>query len=160
MGPVLSSLAALVSGLVFGLGLIVSGMTNPLKVQNFLDPLGTFDPSLAFVMGGAIAVALPGFWLVRKRGRPLFAERLRLPAKRDVDTPLVGGAVLFGVGWGLAGYCPGPALTAVPFANTGTLVFVAAMIAGFYLARLLRPGAADGAAVPDSFTTPAKETHR
>lgn len=133
--------SALLAGLVFGIGLIVSGMINPQKVQNFLDVFGAWDPSLAFVMGGAIAVAAPGFWLVLRRARPLFAQSFSLPQRRDIDARLVSGATLFGIGWGLSGYCPGPALTALPLLSEGTVVFVAALVAGFWLAKRLRPQA-------------------
>lgn len=126
-----------ISGLIFGLGLLVSGMANPLKVQNFLDVFGHWDPSLAFVMGGAIAVTLPGFFLLKKRERPLIAPEFRWPGRTDIDARLVGGAALFGIGWGLGGFCPGPALTALPFLTTGVLVFVPAMLAGFVLAKMI-----------------------
>lgn len=131
--------SALLAGLLFGLGLVVSGMADPLKVQNFLDPIGTWDPSLAFVIGGAILVALPGFRLVRRRAAPLFAARFRMPTRSDIDGRLVAGAAVFGIGWGLAGYCPGPVLTALPLGAPGTLVFVPAMFLGIFLARLTRP---------------------
>jgi len=131
-------LSALLAGLLFGLGLVVSGMADPLKVQNFLDPLGAWDPSLAFVMGGAILVALPGFRLVRRRAAPLFAATFRMPTRSDIDGRLIAGAGVFGIGWGLGGFCPGPALTALPLGAAGTLVFVPAMLAGIYLARLAR----------------------
>jgi uncharacterized membrane protein YedE/YeeE len=131
--------SALLVGLLFGLGLVVSGMADPLKVQNFLDPIGTWDPSLAFVMAGAILVALPGFRLVRRRAAPLFAARFRMPTRSDIDSRLIAGAAVFGIGWGLAGYCPGPVLTAVPLGAPGTLVFVPAMFLGIFLARLTRP---------------------
>ncbi|MSU88012.1 YeeE/YedE family protein [Rhodobacteraceae bacterium 2CG4] len=127
---------ALLSGLIFGLGLVLSGMANPAKVLNFLDLAGSWDPSLAFVMGGAIAVTAPGFALLtRRRERPLHAARFHLPTARDLDPRLLGGAAVFGVGWGLGGFCPGPALTALPVAATGTLVFVPTMLAGMWLAR-------------------------
>ena len=127
---------ALVSGLLFGLGLIVSGMSDPAKVLNFLDVFGTWDPSLAFVMGGAILVTAPGFaWLTRNRSQPLFASRFRIPTDTRVDPKLLSGAAIFGVGWGLGGFCPGPALTALPIAATGTLVFVPFMLGGMWLAR-------------------------
>ncbi|MGR3464956.1 DUF6691 family protein [Limimaricola sp.] len=127
---------ALLSGLIFGFGLIVSGMSDPAKVLNFLDLFGTWDPSLAFVMGGAIAVTAPGFaWLTRRRSRPLFDSAFRLPTRTDLDPRLLTGAAIFGVGWGLGGFCPGPALTALPIAATGTLIFVPFMLGGMWLAR-------------------------
>lgn len=133
--------SALIAGLIFGLGLIISGMTNPLKVQNFLDVFGSWDPSLAFVMGGAIAVTAPGFWLLQKRQAPLFAPRFQLPTRQDFDTRLITGAALFGVGWGMAGLCPGPAITAVPLGLNGLVVFVPAMLAGMVVAKLAAPRA-------------------
>ena len=130
--PVLS---ALVAGLIFGLGLIISGMANPAKVLNFLDVFGTWDPSLAFVMGGAIAVTLPGYRVLHGRSQPMFAEKFSWPTRTDLDPRLIGGAALFGIGWGLIGFCPGPALTALTVGHASTLVFVPAMLAGMWVAR-------------------------
>lgn len=127
---------ALLSGFVFGLGLIISGMANPAKVLNFLDVFGTWDPSLAFVMGGAIAVTAPGFALLfRKRQTPYFESTFHMPSRNDLEPKLLTGAVIFGVGWGLGGFCPGPALTALPVAATGTLIFVPFMVVGMWIAR-------------------------
>ena len=127
---------ALLSGLVFGLGLIISGMADPAKVLNFLDLFGTWDPSLAFVMGGAIAVTAPGFAILfHRRDAPLFDSKFRLPTRTDLDPRLLAGAAIFGTGWGLGGFCPGPALTALPMAASGTLVFVPTMLIGMWLAR-------------------------
>lgn len=123
------------TGLVFGLGLVVSGMSDPAKVLNFLDLFGSWDPSLAFVMGGAVLVTFVGYRLTWAREVPLLGGRFDLPTREDLDPRLVGGAALFGLGWGLGGFCPGPALTALPLAAPGTLVFVPAMIAGMWLAR-------------------------
>lgn len=117
-------------GLTFGLGLILAGMVDPAKVQNFLDVAGTWDPSLAFVMMGAIAVTSIGYVLVRRLGKPIFESEFQFPKKTDIDAKLVTGSVLFGIGWGLGGLCPGPALTALPLAAPGTLAFVPAMLAG------------------------------
>ncbi|MGB7183888.1 MAG: YeeE/YedE family protein [Burkholderiaceae bacterium] len=147
----MKTIASLMSGMVFGLGLLISGMANPAKVQNFLDLMGTWDPSLAFVMGGAIAVTLPGFILLRRRVGPLFHDVFHFPTATDVDVPLLTGAAIFGVGWGLGGFCPGPALTALPMGNTGTYVFVAFMLFGMMLARWYRslkiePGSARASA--------------
>jgi len=125
----------LLAGILFGMGLILSGMANPAKVQNFLDLFGKWDPSLAFVMGGAIAVTMPGFWLVQKRSMPLFANSFSMPIRSDVDGRLITGAALFGIGWGVGGFCPGPAITAVPLAAPGTLVFVVTMLVGMALAK-------------------------
>ena len=126
----MKNLVTLLSGLVFGFGLLLSGMANPAKVQNFLDLFVTWDPSLAFVMGGAIAVTMPGFWLVTRRSKPFFTDVFHLPTRTDFDARLITGAAIFGVGWGLGGFCPGPAMTALPLAAEGTLIFVATMLTG------------------------------
>lgn len=123
-------LSALAAGLVFGLGLIVSGMVNPAKVLNFLDVAGQWDPSLAFVMAGAAATVFAGYRLVLKRSGPLFAERFNLPGATRIDARLIGGAAMFGIGWGLVGFCPGPALTALGTGAAPALIFVVAMLAG------------------------------
>ena len=128
-------------GLIFGLGLVVSGMSNPAKVLNFLDigsiPAGGWDPSLAFVMAGAVAVTFAGFRVVLARSRPLFAERFHLPTRRELDLRIVAGPAIFGIGWGLAGFCPGPAFTALGFGAVPAFIFVAAMLLGMWLARYL-----------------------
>lgn len=131
-------LAALLAGLLFGVGLALSGMTDPAVVLGFLDIAGAWNPTLAFVMAGALAVTLVGYRLVLPRGRALLEPRLALPTASAIDAPLIGGAALFGVGWGLAGYCPGPALASLAAAQPGTIVFVAAMLVGMVAARLLR----------------------
>ena len=136
------SIANLLAGLIFGLGLLISGMANPAKVQNFLDLAGTFDPSLIFVMAGAVMVTFAGYRLVLRRPRPVLAERFYLPTAKDIDARLVGGAALFGIGWGLSGFCPGPAIVSLPLLATGTLIFVPAMLAGIAVARLLMQGKA------------------
>jgi uncharacterized membrane protein YedE/YeeE len=126
-------------GLIFGVGLLVSGMSDPAKVLNFLDlggiGPGTWDPSLAFVMAGAIAVTFIGYKFVLKRSQPLFAEKFNLPGKADIDRRVILGPAIFGIGWGLAGFCPGPALTALGFGAPAAFLFVAAMLAGMVLAR-------------------------
>jgi uncharacterized protein len=127
---------SLIAGLLFGLGLVVSGMSNPAKVLNFLDIAGRWDPSLIFVMIGAIAVSFVGFRLVRKMSRPLTGGTFNWPTATDIDAPLVIGAVAFGVGWGLAGFCPGPALTAVSTFAPGVLVFIGTMIVGLLAGRI------------------------
>lgn len=132
------SLLGLLSGLVFGVGLVVSGMSDPAKVLNFLDVLGTWDPSLAFVMGGASVTAFIGYRLVWRRPRPLALGEFQVPTSSSIDGPLIGGAVLFGLGWGLGGFCPGPAWTALPLAAPGTLVFLPAMLLGMWLMFTLR----------------------
>lgn len=127
-------------GLLFGVGLVVSGMSNPAKVLNFLDLFGTWDPSLAFVMGGAVVVAFIGYRLVLGRDAPVAGDAFQIPTRKDIDMRLAGGAALFGVGWGLGGFCPGPALTAIGLGETGTLVFVPAMFLGMWLARIVAEG--------------------
>jgi len=126
----LQFLFALLAGALFGLGLAVSQMINPAKVIGFLDVSGRWDPTLAFVMLGALAVTGLAFRVILKRSRPWFAERFSLPTKRDIDPRLVGGGALFGIGWGLSGLCPGPALAALVTAQSSVLVFVGAMLAG------------------------------
>lgn len=122
--------AALLAGLVFGLGLIVSGMANPAKVLGFLDITGQWDPSLAFVMAGAIAVGMVAFALAGRRSSSLLGAEMRLPSKRSIDRRLLAGSALFGVGWGIAGFCPGPALVSLGMGQIKGLVFVAAMLVG------------------------------
>ena len=125
--------ASLLAGLIFGLGLIVSGMANPAKVLGFLDLAGRWDPSLAFVMGGAIAVGLVAFRFARRRTSSFLGEAMRLPTGNRVDRRLLTGSVLFGVGWGIAGFCPGPALVALGMGETKAVLFVAAMLVGMGL---------------------------
>ncbi len=126
-----------VIGLIFGLGLVVSGMSNPAKVLNFLDLAGYWDPSLAFVMGGAVIVAFIGYRIVLQRNAPIFDTKFHVPTRTDVDTRLIIGPALFGIGWGLGGFCPGPALTAIGLGAPGTLIFVPAMLVGMWVARLM-----------------------
>ena len=130
-------LVNLLLGLLFGVGLVVSGMSDPAKVLNFLDFFGSWDPSLAFVMGGAVLVAAVGYRLVKQRQRPVLAESFSLPTRKDIDSRLVVGAAIFGIGWGLGGFCPGPALTSLGLGSSGVLVFLPFMFAGLWLARLL-----------------------
>lgn len=132
---------ALAVGLLFAIGLGIAGMTRPDKVLAFLDVTGAWDPSLALVMFGAVAVHLVGFRLViRRRARPIFGARFELPSPRGVDRRLLAGAALFGVGWGLVGLCPGPALVSIARGSSSILIFVAAMLAGMGLhAALTRP---------------------
>lgn len=128
-------LVSLVAGVVFGLGLAVAEMTNPLKVLDFLDLAGNWDPSLAFVMGGAVMVTLVAFRFVLRRPVPLYGDRFHLPTLTQLDRKLLGGAALFGIGWGLAGYCPGPALATILSGNSETWLFVPAMLVGGALQR-------------------------
>ena len=124
---------ALLAGLVFGLGLLLSGMADPAKVLGFLDLAGAWDPSLMFVMGGAIGVGAVAFALARRRRRSLLGEPMQLPTKTSIDRRLIIGALLFGAGWGLAGFCPGPAVVALGVGETKAVVFVLAMLAGMGL---------------------------
>ena len=124
---------ALLCGLIFGIGLIVSGMADPSKVLGFLDLAGPWDPSLALVMAGAIAVGVAGFRLAGRRSRSLLGLDMKLPASRQIDRRLIGGSIAFGVGWGVAGFCPGPALVALGMGEWKAVVFVAAMLAGMAL---------------------------
>lgn len=127
------------AGLLFGVGLVVAGMADPAKVLNFLDVFGSWDPSLAFVMGGAALTTFIGYRLVLSRlRRPLLLPGFQLPTRQDIDRDLLLGAATFGVGWGIGGFCPGPAWNALSLAAPGTLVFLPAMLAGMALATLLR----------------------
>lgn len=130
------NIAALVAGILFGLGLAVSQMINPAKVVGFLDIFGLWDPSLIFVMAGAVMVAFAGFRLVRSRPAPLLAARFELPTRRDLDGRLIGGAAVFGIGWGLTGFCPGPAIASLAFGIPDSVIFVAAMALGAWLQQV------------------------
>jgi uncharacterized membrane protein YedE/YeeE len=136
----MSFLVNLGLGLLFGIGLVISGMADPAKVLNFLDLFGTWDPSLAFVMGGAVIVAFFGYRLVLKRPAPIVGDRFHLPTRKDIDSQIIAGPAIFGLGWGLGGFCPGPALTALGLGATGTLAFIPAMIFGMWAARLMAQG--------------------
>lgn len=128
---------ALLSGLLFGIGLIVSGMANPAKVMGFLDITRVWDPSLAFVMGGAISVGFFAFRMAARRKRPLCGDKMHLPTANHIDKRLVGGALLFGIGWGLAGICPGPGLVLLGAGFRQGVIFVLAMLAGMLLFQWL-----------------------
>ena len=117
-------------GVLFGIGLIISGMSNPQKILNFLDLAGNWDPSLIFVMGGAILVGLAGFYLASKRSEAFFGGALHIPTRRDISKPLIIGSLIFGAGWGIAGFCPGPAIVALGAGHLKAFVFVLAMLAG------------------------------
>jgi uncharacterized protein len=135
MGKIVS---ALVCGAIFGIGIAISGMANPAKVMNFFDPLGTWDPSLAFVMGGALATTALGYRLVfRRQSAPLLDRQFHLPTASVIDAKLVGGSALFGIGWGISGFCPGGAIPALGFAPWPTALFLVAMTAGMAAARLV-----------------------
>jgi uncharacterized membrane protein YedE/YeeE len=129
--------ASFLAGLVFGFGLILSGMANPAKVLGFLDLAGAWDPSLALVMAGAIAVALFAFALARKRTKSYLGLDMKMPAARRIDRRLIGGSIVFGIGWGIAGFCPGPGLVALGMGEWKAAVFVAAMLSGMALFELL-----------------------
>lgn len=131
-------LSAFLIGAVFGLGIVISGMGNPAKVQNFFDVFGSWDPSLSFVMGGALAVVLPGYALIfRRRSEPLLEAEYRLPTRTAIDGRLVGGAAIFGVGWGIVGYCPGGAIPVIGLLDPSIFLFIAAMLAGIAATRAL-----------------------
>lgn len=132
-------LSALISGIVFGLGIAISGMGNPAKVMNFFDPFGTWDPSLAFVMGGALVVTAIGYRLVfGARKAPVLDATFHLPTSTAIDARLIGGSALFGVGWGISGFCPGGAIPALGFAPWPTALFLISMGGGILLARWLQ----------------------
>lgn len=127
----------MISGILFGLGLSVSAMINPTVVLNFLDFLGNWDPALMFVMGGALVVTTIGYPIVFKKKSPLFTAKFSLPEKTDIDKNLVLGASIFGIGWGLVGYCPGPALAGLILLQQETFIFVAAMVVGIKVAQVM-----------------------
>jgi uncharacterized protein len=130
-------ITAIIAGALFAIGLAISGMTEPAKVTGFLDVTGAWDPSLAFVMAAAIAVHLPLVRLARQRQAPLFDRAFHWPTRRDIDAKLVAGAAIFGVGWGLSGYCPGPALTSLVAGGVPVLVFIGAMLVGLLATRAM-----------------------
>ena len=138
-------LFSLLTGLVFGTGIAISGMMDPAKVLNFFDIAGTWDPSLMFVMGGALIVTFVGYRLVWRRSTPLFEQRFQVPTSTLIDTKLIGGSALFGIGWGIAGFCPGAAIPALGTGRWEVALFLIAVTAGFYVRRLL-PAAPDKAA--------------
>ena len=133
MGEKIGSLFA---GIIFGIGLSISGMVNPGKVIGFLDFFGQWDPSLAIVMGGAVTIYAIGYRLIIKSGKPICAETFHIPKRSDLDMRLISGAILFGAGWGLAGYCPGPAITGLALGFSQTFIFFAAMGAGVIIFKL------------------------
>jgi uncharacterized protein len=129
---------ALVSGVLFGAGVTISGMVNPMKVLNFLDIFGPWDATLMFVIGGGLLVTIVGYRFAMKRRAPLFASSFRIPASENIDARLLGGAALFGLGWGLTGFCPGPAIASMVFGRVESLVFVVAMAVGMILAKQIQ----------------------
>ena len=129
---------ALFSGLIFGLGLTFSSMTNPAKVIGFLDILGTWDPSLGFVMGGAIIITSPLLYFFKNRNHLILDSQIELPNKKNIDFSLVIGALLFGIGWGMVGFCPGPAISSIALLNSFSLLFIGSMIVGFYLSQIIK----------------------
>jgi uncharacterized membrane protein YedE/YeeE len=130
---VFSNASEYLIGVLFGLGLMISGMTNPAKILAFLDLAGAWDPSLLFVMGGAVLVGLIAFYLAKRRTQSFFGGAMQIPTRRDIDRPLIVGSALFGVGWGLAGFCPGPALVSLGSGEIKALVFVLAMLVGMWI---------------------------
>ena len=146
----MAALASLVCGLIFGIGLLISGMTQPQKVLGFLDVLGRWDPTLAFVMAGALVVSAIGYALARRQARPMLAARHLWPTSRDIDRPLIVGSVLFGVGWGLVGLCPGPALENLASLSPRVIGFVVAMIVGMIAKDFWERRAPAAAAVEDA----------
>ena len=122
--------AALASGIVFGFGLSLSGMLNPVRVQGFLDVFGAWDPSLAFVLGGAVVVAFIGVQVMKRMRHPVFSDSFHVPTNRRIDAPLIIGSALFGLGWGIGGFCPGPAVASLSIGISQTVLFVIAMLVG------------------------------
>ncbi|ANW27289.1 transporter [Vibrio coralliilyticus] len=136
MGNAILRISALLSGLLFGIGMALSGMTNPENVIGFLDVTGAWNPSLVFVMGGALLVFAPAYhFLIKSQAKALSGDVLSLPTKVQLDGKLISGAALFGVGWGLAGICPGPAITSLAFGNLDIAIFIASMVSGSLLAK-------------------------
>ena len=131
------TVSAFLVGLAFGLGIMLSGMSNPAKVLNFFDVAGTLDPSLAFVMGGALVVTAIGYRLVFRSVQPLFAPRFLVPTRKDIDVKLVGGSAIFGIGWGLSGFCPGGLVPALGIGEGAPWIAIAAIVAGMMTARVL-----------------------
>lgn len=134
----MGKLIVFISGVLFGAGVTISGMVNPMKVLNFLDISGAWDATLIFVMGAALLVTLIGYQVIFSRKVPMFAPSFQLPTSEDIDAKLLGGAALFGVGWGLSGFCPGPAIASVVFGRMESVTFVIAMAAGMILAKQLQ----------------------
>ena len=134
----MSKIISLVSGIVFGVGLVISKMINPEKVLGFLDLFGNWDPSLAFVMIGALIISSPLFHIIKNKEKPLFAEKFNYSNNKEVNNRLIVGSALFGAGWGLGGLCPGPAISSIALMNINSITFVFAMFFGFYLVKFLK----------------------
>ena len=134
----MSKIISLVSGIIFGVGLVISKMINPEKVLGFLDLFGNWDPSLAFVMIGALIVFSPLFHIIKNKEKPLFAEKFNYSNNKEVNNRLIVGSALFGAGWGLGGLCPGPAISSIALININSITFVFAMFFGFYLVKFLK----------------------
>ena len=134
----MSKIISLVSGIIFGVGLVISEMINPEKVLGFLDLFGNWDPSLAFVMIGALIVSSPLFHIIKNKEKPLFAEKFNYSNNKEVNNRLIVGSTLFGAGWGLGGLCPGPAISSIALININSITFVFAMFFGFYLVKFLK----------------------
>ncbi|WP_083025614.1 DUF6691 family protein [Vreelandella lionensis] len=133
--PAVKTAAGYIAGLLFGLGLAISGMTDPARGLGFLDIAGVWDPTLMFVLGAAVGTTFVGYRLVFARGTPLFSTKFQLPTKQELDAKLLGGAALFGVGWGLSGYCPGPAIASIGGLTLPLLALLAAMVLGWFIAQ-------------------------
>ncbi len=131
-------ISSFIAGLLFGLGLILSGMTDPAKVIGFLDITGAWNPSLAFVMAGAVLVSYFAFRVAGKRSKTVLSQQILLPTKKEIDARLILGSIIFGVGWGLAGYCPGPALASIATGHKEPLLFVAAMLIGMAIYEVMQ----------------------
>jgi uncharacterized membrane protein YedE/YeeE len=134
----MSKIISLVSGIIFGVGLVISEMINPEKVLGFLDLFGNWDPSLAFVMIGALIVSSPLFHIIKNKEKPLFADKFNYSNNKEVNNRLIVGSALFGAGWGLGGLCPGPAISSIALININSITFVFAMFFGFYLVKFLK----------------------
>ena len=137
----MNKLASLVSGIIFGVGLVISEMINPAKVLGFLDLFGNWDPSLAFVMIGALVVSSPMFHLIKNNKKPVFAEKFDYSNNKNINSKLIIGSALFGAGWGLGGLCPGPAISSIALLNVYSFAFVISMFVGFYLVKVLNVSA-------------------
>ena len=134
----MSKIISLVSGIVFGVGLVISEIINPEKVLGFLDLFGNWDPSLAFVMIGALIISSPLFHIIKNKEKPLFAEKFNYSNNKELNNRLIVGSALFGAGWGLGGLCPGPAISSIALININSITFVFAMFFGFYLVKFLK----------------------